>query len=150
MQQEQSDDEQNQYFYAIADDISAWRSLSGEVARAIGPSSNLESFLQELDLRSKEPPVGPNTIPLMTIHGSKGNEFDHVYLIGLVEEILPSFQSLKKGDRSPEFEEERRTCFVALTRTQETLILSFARKYGAWSKKPSRFLTEMGLSVPSR
>ena len=67
----------------------AWHSLSAEVGRAIGVPSDPEQFLQELDLRSKEPPVSPDTVPLMTIHGAKGNEFEHVYLTGLAEDVLP-------------------------------------------------------------
>lgn len=132
-------------FSALHDDRKAWHALSGEVGRAIGTPSELERFLQELELRSKEPPVGPNTVPLMTIHGSKGNEFHHVYLAGLAEDILPGFQSKQKGESSPEFEEERRNCFVAVTRCQKTLTLSYARRYFGWSKGPSRFLSEMGL-----
>ena len=81
----------------------------------------------------------------MTIHGVKGKEFAHVYLIGLVEDELPSFQSRKKGDKSPEMEEERRNCFVAITRTIKTLTLSYAERYRGWAKKPSRFLSDMGL-----
>ena len=81
----------------------------------------------------------------MTIHGAKGKEFKHVYLIGMVEDTLPSFQSRQKGDESPEMEEERRNCFVAITRTIETLTLSYADSYMGWPKEPSRFLLEMGL-----
>ncbi len=110
--------------------------------------SGLDSFLQELDLRSKEPPVGPDTVPVMTIHGAKGNEFDHVYLIGLAEDVLPGFHSKQKGDRSPQFEEERRNCFVAVTRCQKSLTLSYAERYSGWAKPPSRFIKEMGLSLP--
>ncbi len=84
----------------------------------------------------------------MTIHGAKGKEFDNVYLVGMVEDELPSFQSKKKGDTSPEMEEERRNCFVAITRTINTLTLSYAGKYSGWPKKPSRFLIEMGLLAP--
>ena len=102
-----SDEEESAAFSVLQDDRAAWHSLSTEVGRAIGVPSDPERFLQELDLRSKEPPVGPNTVPLMTIHGAKGNEFDHVYLVGLAEDMLPSFQSKKKGVQSPEFEEER-------------------------------------------
>ena len=83
----------------------------------------------------------------MTIHGAKGNEFDHVYLVGLAEDVLPGFHSKQKGDRSPQFEEERRNCFVAVTRCQQTLTLSYAQRYSGWSKAPSRFLNEMGLSL---
>ena len=81
----------------------------------------------------------------MTIHGAKGKEFNYVYLIGMVEDELPSFQSKKKGDSSPELEEERRNCFVAITRTIKTLTLSYADKYRGWPKSPSRFLYEMGI-----
>lgn len=101
-------DEDAAVFSSLREDRAAWHALSGEVGRAIGVPHDLERFLQELDLRSKQPPVKPNTVALMTIHGAKGNEFDHVYLVGLAEDVLPSFQSKKKGDRSPEFEEERR------------------------------------------
>ena len=132
-------------FSVLQEDRAAWQALSGEVGRAIGVPSDLERFLQELDLRSKEPPVGPNTVPLMTIHGAKGSEFDHVYLVGLVEDVLPDFRSIKKGDRTPEFEEERRNCFVAVTRCRETLTISHAEKCSGWNKTPSRFLGEMGL-----
>ena len=69
----------------------------------------------------------------------------HDDVIGLVDDELPSFQSKKKGDKSLEMEEERRNCFVAITRTIKTLTLSYAKKYRGWPKEPSRFLFEMGL-----
>jgi DNA helicase II / ATP-dependent DNA helicase PcrA len=68
-----------------------------------------------------------------------------VYVIGMAEDIIPSFQSIKKGNENPEMEEERRNCFVAITRTKEQLTLSTARSYKGWQKKPSRFLQEMGI-----
>jgi DNA helicase-2/ATP-dependent DNA helicase PcrA len=82
----------------------------------------------------------------MTIHGAKGKEFEHVILQGVVEDMMPSFQSKKKGPTSAEMEEERRNCFVAITRAKTGLILSFAENYFGYSKEPSRFLTEMGLA----
>src|ERR1035438_421491 len=94
-------------------------------------------------LRSKEPPLKPDTITLMTIHGAKGLEFDTVFVIGLAEGEMPSWQSTKKGDDSPEMEEERRNCFVAITRTKENLNLSTAKNYRGWDRQPSRFLKEM-------
>jgi DNA helicase-2/ATP-dependent DNA helicase PcrA len=116
-----------------------------EISRSLGEPLTLEAFLQELQMRSKEPLLRLNTITLMTIHGAKGKEFDHVYLIGMVEDELPSFQSRKRGDNSPEMEEERRNCFVAITRAIKTLTLSYAETYRGWPKKPSRFLFEMKL-----
>ena len=135
-------------FSVLGEDRATWHALSGEVGRAIGVPSDLEAFLQELDLRSKEPPVGPDTVPIMTIHAAKGNEFDHVYIIGLAEDVLPGYHSKEKGEHSPQFEEERRNCFVAVTRCEKTLTLSYGERYYGWPKAPSRFLAEMGLSLP--
>jgi len=126
-------------------DLTAWREISNEVSRHFGRNVSLDQFLQELQLRSKDPCPQPNTVTLMTVHGAKGREFDFVYLIGLAEDILPSFQSRQKGDTSPEMEEERRNCFVAITRAKECLILSRANAYRGRRKAPSRFLIEMGL-----
>lgn len=129
----------------LAEDMAAWRELDRDISGHIGKNAPLDQFLQELQLRSKEPTPKPDTVALMTIHGSKGREFDSVYVIGLAEEVMPSFQSLKKGNQSAEMEEERRNCFVAITRTKERLVLSRAESYRGWDKDPSRFLVEMGL-----
>ena len=130
---------------SVDEDERAWKDLYKEITGSVGRAAPLEAFLQELDLRSKEPPLEAGIIPLLTIHGSKGNEFDHVYLLGLAEDILPSFQSKKQGNYSPQLEEERRNCFVAITRCMETLTLSRAKSYKGWIKVPSRFLAEMGI-----
>ncbi|MBG0796646.1 ATP-dependent helicase [Methylocystis sp. L43] len=132
----------------IAEDRAAWSDLVRSIGKTLGRDAPLEQFLQELAIRSKEAPVGKNTVTLMTIHGAKGKEFDHVYVVGLAEDILPSFQSLKAGENSPEMEEERRNCFVAITRAREWLCLSYADSYRGWGKQPSRFLREMGVDLP--
>jgi DNA helicase-2/ATP-dependent DNA helicase PcrA len=132
----------------IAEDRAAWHDLFRSIGQTIGRDAPLEPFLEELAIRSKEPPVGADTVTLMTIHGAKGKEFDHVYVIGLAEDVLPSFQSLKAGEASAEMEEERRNCFVAITRARECLRLSYADCYRNWSKRPSRFLAEMGFDLP--
>ncbi len=130
----------------LSEDIAAWREISREIATTAGRNLPLDQFLQELQLRSKEPTPKPNTVRLMTIHSAKGREFDFVFLIGLAEDMLPSFQSIQKGDKSPEMEEERRNCFVAITRTKECLVLSRAKRYRGYLKQPSRFLKEMGFA----
>lgn len=122
-----------------------WEELMREITESLGAEITLEAFLQELQMHSKESPLGPDMVVLMTIHGAKGKEFDHVYLIGLVDDELPSFQSKREGESSPEMEEERRNCFVAITRTKKTLTLSYAESYRGWRKDPSRFLFEMGI-----
>ena len=129
----------------LADDARAWAEITTEISRQLGRDLPIEQFLQELALRSKEPSPKRNTVTLMTIHAAKGREFDFVYVVGLVEDVMPSFQSRKRGDKSAEMEEERRSCFVAITRTKESLTLSWAGSYRGYPKEPSRFLREMEL-----
>ena len=127
----------------LKDDLSAWRRIQRDIGDAQGLPS-LDQFLQELQLRSKEPVPAPGTVSLTTIHGAKGQEFDTVYLIGMAEDILPSWHSVKRGNGSAALEEERRGCFVAVTRAGKRLVLSWAGEYRGWPKTPSRFLNEMG------
>lgn len=123
-----------------------WRELVSEISAQYGKDQvTLHLLLQELDLRSKAPSPPAGAVPCFTIHASKGMEFDHVYLVGLVEDQLPSWAAKKKGDDSREMQEERRNCFVAITRAQETLTLTYASRVGGWAKQPSRFLVEMGV-----
>lgn len=132
-------------FAGYDEERSVLEGLVKGIVTSLGTELSLEAFLQELQMHSKESKVKPNTIVLMSIHGAKGKEFDHVYLVGLVEDELPSFQSKQKGDKSPEMEEERRNCFVAITRAIKSLTISYSEKYRGWNKTPSRFLIEMGL-----
>jgi DNA helicase-2/ATP-dependent DNA helicase PcrA len=123
-----------------------WRSLVSEICAQYGRTEvTLHLLLQELDLRSKSSPLPKGGIPCFTIHASKGLEFDHVYLVGMVEDQLPSWAAVKKGDDSHEMREERRNCFVAITRAQESLSLSYSDQVHGWQKSPSRFLFEMGI-----
>jgi len=123
-----------------------WEELVGEIVGQYGREQvTLHVLLQELDLRSKTPSPPKKAVRCFTIHGAKGMEFDHVYLIGLVEDQLPSWAAIKKGENSHEMQEERRNCFVAITRTQETLTLTYSKMVFGWGKNPSRFLKEMGL-----
>jgi len=122
-----------------------WRELVQTIGDRLGDGMTLEAFLQEMDLAPKVPPPPSSATPCLTIASSKGMEFDHVYLVGLVEDQLPSFQAVKKGPQSRELQEERRNCFVAITRAQLSLTLTYAGRYSGWQKSPSRFLSEMGL-----
>ena len=123
-----------------------WHGLVNEVVGQYGREQvTLIVLLQELDLRSKTPTPPKNSVPCYTIHASKGMEFDHVYVVGLVEDQLPSWAAVKKGDDSHEMQEERRNCFVAITRAQESLTLTYSRTVFGWKKEPSRFLKEMEL-----
>lgn len=82
-------------------------------------------------------------VQMLTLHAAKGLEFPHVYMIGVEEDILPHRNSIE-GDA---IEEERRLCYVGITRARKTLTLSYCAKrkqYGDFSScSPSRFLNEL-------
>lgn len=135
-----------------------------------GPS--LRGFLDELkqEIESGEegglavdPDAGPELVKIMTVHAAKGLEFKHVYLVSLVEQRFPTRargESIPLPDglvqeRLPEgdmhLEEERRLFYVGLTRAKQTLTLSGASHYGGVRpKKPSPFLAEAGVEVPTQ
>ncbi|HER35392.1 MAG TPA: ATP-dependent DNA helicase Rep, partial [Halothiobacillaceae bacterium] len=80
---------------------------------------------------------------LLTLHAAKGLEFPHVYLSGMEEDLLPH-QDCQEDDR---LAEERRLCFVGITRAQKSLTFTLTkrrRRYGQWRDvRPSRFLEEI-------
>ena len=123
-----------------------WNNLTNEVIGELGRDQvTLNVLLQGLDLRSKTPSPPDGAVPCYTIHASKGMEFDHVYLVGLVEDQIPSWQARKRGENSDEMQEERRNCFVAITRVQQSLTLTYSHRVFGWATEPSRFLKEMEL-----
>lgn len=103
----------------------------------------ISAYMQEFAMISKESEPDADSVQYLTIHASKGKEFDNVIIIGMVNDELPSFQSLKKGLSSLELEEERRNCFVAITRSKKRLFLTYSDKYFGWNKSVSQFLIEM-------
>ena len=129
----------------VDDDKAAWDAAARAIKSERGSSLDLPDLLQGIALRPKEPPPDPDAVPLYTIHAAKGLEFDHVWLVGMAESVLPSWQSLKEDAKAVELEEERRNCFVGITRTRMTLTLTRAESYRGWKKEPSRFIAEMGL-----
>jgi DNA helicase-2/ATP-dependent DNA helicase PcrA len=132
----------------LEEEVSTWDEIHADILREYGADrATLNVYLQCIDLAPKGPRPTQNQIRLLTVHGSKGLEFDHVYVIGMAQEVFPSFQALKQGPYSRELEEERRNCFVAITRTLETLTLTRAHNYSGWAKQPSQFLQEMGIDA---
>lgn len=130
------------------EEIKTWQDLHAALLREHAAENlTLHLYLQEIDLKSKAAARLPGAVPCLTVHGAKGAEFKHVFLIGMADEVFPSFQAVKKGGDSREMEEERRNCFVAITRVQETLHLSWARSYNGYPKRPSRFVEEMGFTI---
>jgi len=88
---------------------------------------------------------GTNILTLMTLHTAKGLEFPIVYMVGMEEGIFPNSNAY--GDTPDELEEERRLCYVGITRAKERLFCSYARERRLYGSRqynlPSRFLTEI-------
>jgi DNA helicase II / ATP-dependent DNA helicase PcrA len=108
---------------------------------------NLSSFLQEVSLltdQDKKEDENADSVKLMTIHASKGLEFPYVFVVGLEENLFPSHMALQSR---VDLEEERRLFYVASTRAEKKLTLTFANtrfKYGNLLYcEPSRFLKEI-------
>ena len=107
---------------------------------------SLEDFLLEISLISdvEEYKDDTNRISLMTVHSVKGLEFDHVFVVGMEEGIFPHINSLMEES---ELEEERRLCYVAITRAKECLYLVNAKRRTLFGKDqinhPSRFISEI-------
>ena len=125
------------------DDKASWERIADQIHRSHGDNVSLHLFLQEMDLSPKVKALSKDCVRLQTVHTAKGVEFDNVFVIGLAEDQFPTYFAIKNGDSA--IQEERRNCFVAVTRSSRNLYLSYARQYFGWSKQPSRFLHEMGL-----
>jgi DNA helicase-2/ATP-dependent DNA helicase PcrA len=111
--------------------------------RAEAPS--LQGFLEEITLTADADAVdlGTGVVTLMTVHNAKGLEFDRVLMIGMEEGLFPHARS-----ETPEaLQEERRLCYVGITRARERLVVSYAQSRaihgGRDYRLPSRFLAEL-------
>lgn len=108
---------------------------------------SLEDFLAEISLVAdvEEHKDNSNVVTLMTVHSAKGLEFKYVFVIGMEEGIFPHSRSLYDSN---ELEEERRLCYVAVTRAKEKIWLLGAKRrtlYGIDNMNPiSRFINEIG------
>ena len=129
----------------------------GEVANALASyeqaneKPELREFLNELMLSTRDEPedkekqLRRNAVALMTLHAAKGLEFPHTYMVGLEEGILPHHRSVAIDGEA--IDEERRLCYVGVTRAQERLTISMSLTRMKWGKArdtlPSRFLFEI-------
>ena len=119
-------------------------SINSYVANADSPS--LAGFLEEIALYTdiEQYDAGADAAVMMTIHSAKGLEFDHVFLVGFEDGLFPGQRSIGEAE---EMEEERRLCYVAITRAKKTLDLCHARQrmlYGRLTgATASRFLKEI-------
>ena len=99
--------------------------------------------LRDLLERQEDDDENMDKVQLMTLHASKGLEFPHVYIIGMEEELLPHRASIEEDN----IEEERRLCYVGITRAKQTLALTYCAKRKQYGEmidcSPSRFLDEL-------
>ena len=109
---------------------------------------SLDDFLNEISLVSDvtEHSDSKNKVSLMTVHAVKGLEYNYVFLVGMEEGIFPHFNSIKEGTNEA-IEEERRLCYVAITRAKKDLWIINTKKrmlYGQTQVNvPSRFIDEI-------
>jgi len=113
-----------------------------------GEPITLSGFLEEVALVADIDSLNEESdyVMLMTLHSAKGLEFPHVYLAGLEDGIFPSYLSITSDD-GDEIEEERRLCYVGITRAKQGLTLTYARRRMVRGEmqynKMSRFLKEI-------
>jgi DNA helicase-2/ATP-dependent DNA helicase PcrA len=143
--------------YPNPDDVQTrWASVE-EVVNAVGGYCQRESrptlsgFVQEVALgdrdtsEDKESRLAGDAVALMTLHSAKGLEFPAVYMVGMEEGLLPHKRSI--AEAAGAIDEERRLCYVGLTRAERRLTLTMALTRRKWGKArptlPSRFLYEI-------
>ena len=109
--------------------------------RTLGEFMQDIALITDADVQDKD---AADKVSLMTIHAAKGLEFPYVYIVGMEENLFPSVQSL--GSRA-DLEEERRLFYVALTRAEKKVTISYAENRYRWGNlticEPSRFIDEI-------
>jgi DNA helicase-2/ATP-dependent DNA helicase PcrA len=111
------------------------------LAEEAPPGTNLRSFTDDLQARARDQhEPATRTVTLSTLHAAKGLEWDHVFLIGVSEGLLP----ISYATTFDAVDEERRLAYVGVTRAARSLSMSWARGRGRADREPSRFLREIG------
>jgi DNA helicase-2/ATP-dependent DNA helicase PcrA len=112
--------------------------------------TTLKDFLDEMDVMSGQDPIaahGHERVQLMTVHDSKGLEFELVFFVGVEEGLLPHYNA---ADSQRGLLDERRLCYVGLTRARKALVLTYARTRNGRPALPSRFLRGLPVDCISR
>jgi DNA helicase II / ATP-dependent DNA helicase PcrA len=131
----------------MAGEFDANRAVEGPAEQ-----SPLEEFLEQISLYTAQDDLDRDEeqVTLMTLHNAKGLEYRAVFIIGCEDGVFPHSRSIEEGD----LEEERRLCYVGLTRARERLALTYARRrslFGAaGAGVPSRFLGEIPADLTDR
>ena len=138
------------------DQTARWNSVE-EVVNALGAyvlrarEPTIAGFIEDValagreDSEDKESRLARNAVVLMTLHSAKGLEFPHVYLVGMEEGLLPHHRAVAADGSA--IDEERRLCYVGVTRARDRLTITLSLARMKWGKKrptvPSRFLFEL-------
>ena len=101
--------------------------------------AHIEEYGQELKRQAEYCQSNPNSVSLMTMHGSKGLEFHTVFIVSANEKVVP----YKKAETPEEIEEERRMFYVAMTRAKKKLVISYVLEKHGKHMEPSRFVNEL-------
>ena len=131
----------------VAAEFDANRELEGD-----GATPPLEEFLQQVSLVSDQDSIedGEEQITLMTLHNAKGLEYDTVFIVGCEEGSFPHARALEEGGE----EEERRLCYVGITRARRRLYMTWARERRLFGRAernlPSRFVDELPVELTER
>ncbi len=143
--------DRSKYFDVLAEDPESFAERKENLAELVSKAAEYEEttlaqFLEELTLRSSADEAEPlqDAVRLMTLHNGKGLEFTAVFLVGLEEDLFPHVNA---KERPEALEEERRLCYVGMTRAKDFLYLSAAKSRFIWGTprlmRPSRFLSEI-------
>jgi superfamily I DNA/RNA helicase len=113
--------------------------------------ATLKNFVERLLLADSQDNQAPgdgfkkNEVTLMTLHASKGLEFDHVFLIGMEEELLPHKKTIQDNS---DINEERRLCYVGITRARKKLIMTYTKERKIYGKMIPRFKSRFVIELP--
>lgn len=116
-----------------------------------GPEATLKNFVERLLLADSHDNQAPgegfkkNEVTLMTLHASKGLEFDNVFLLGMEEELLPHKKTIQDNS---DIDEERRLCYVGVTRARKKLIMTYAKERKIYGKMNPRFKSRFVIELP--
>ncbi|MBQ9766082.1 MAG: UvrD-helicase domain-containing protein [Lachnospiraceae bacterium] len=128
------------------ENLSEFKRIATEYERNLGEEVSLKEFINQISLQSEDDgDESCDMVKMMTIHSSKGLEFPYVFVLGFSEGIFPSAKTIEERKKLG-LEEERRLCYVAITRAEKRLFLLDSEGYNQNGKEkyPSRFLKEIG------
>jgi len=147
--------ERSRYLDYLREDPESYEERRGNIEELVTKAAeweaetahpSLATFLEELTLKSSSdtPDTSADHVRMMTLHNGKGLEFTGVFLVGMEEELFPHANALENAES---LEEERRLCYVGMTRAKEYLFLTASRNRYLWGMprmmRPSRFLKEI-------